>query len=196
MDLSVIISLVSLFGTIVIYILSKVYNLGEASKKIEYLEKSVDKLVSEMKDVREDMIRVQTVLTMKHKGVEEVFSIKHSPRMLNDLGSRMFMEMNGAGFLDQNKVFLFSKIDERAPQTALDVEEAAQWACSAFVNEPFYNPIKNFVYNCPLLKRDDGSEFEFTLGSAAFILGLKLRDLYLEAHPEFEQSIESAKEEA
>lgn len=186
MDWSLIIAIISLLGTLLGFIFSKVYKIWETSKKVEDLDKSVTQLLKDTKEVREDMIRVQTILVMKHKGIEDVFSVKHSPRMLNDLGTRMFLEMNGAEFLEKNKSFLFAKIEEQKPNTALDVENAAQWACSSSTNETFFNPVKDFVYLCPLLKKPDGTEFEFTLASAAFILGLKLRDLYIQEHPEFE----------
>lgn len=179
MDWSIVISIVSLIGTVSVFILGKVFKIYDALSKVETHEKKVEKLSEDVSCLHDNMIRVQTILSLKHKGMDGIFSEKNSPRTLTPLGIEMYNKMSGDEFLSNNKELLFRKISDRNPMTALDVEFASQWTCEASVNEAIFNPIKDFVYNCPMLKLEDGSEREFTLGDACFILGIKLRDLYL-----------------
>ncbi|MCM1078534.1 MAG: hypothetical protein NC344_09725 [Bacteroidales bacterium] len=74
------------------------------------------------------------------------------------------------------------------PKTALDVENAANYACAGYTDNEIFNGIKYIVYNAPSLtiKNDKGEErpYDLTLGDISYILSLPLRDMYLSEHPE------------
>lgn len=108
---------------------------------------------------------------------------KKSPRRLTEAGETVYNEINGGEFLNTHKDFLFEQIDLREPQCAYDVEEYAYMACLTSVNEPFFLPLKSYVYNAPEMMID-GNPHEITMSDVCSVLSTPLRDMYLEAHPE------------
>lgn len=158
---------------------------------VAVLKTDVTSLKDDMADVKADISAIKAVLIKKFPNAAEIFSMKKSPRILNELGEQLFSQINGEKFLNDNRKFFFSKIDERKPKTALDVEDAANIACSAFTEEDMFNDIKSFVYNAPSITIPDGNggsrSYDITLGDICYILSLPLRDMYLNEHPEIPQ---------
>lgn len=154
---------------------------------IDKLTASMEKLASGISEVKGDISVIKGILCVKFPDMKDMFSMKHSPRKLNPLGERVFKEIRGKQFLEDNKAFLFSKIDEMKPQTPLDVENAANAVCIVNTNNKIFNPIKDFVYNAPAIdvtdKDGNVTPYGVTLGDVCFILSLPLRDMYLEEHP-------------
>ena len=109
-------------------------------------------------------------------------------RRLNDIGEWVFNQVQGEKFLNNNKDFFFSKIDEMKPQTAYDVESSANYVCVVHTQNSIFNDIKMFVYNSPLVKIKDAEGIEhsrdLTLLDVCSVLSLPLRDMYLKEHPE------------
>ena len=184
------------------FIFSKVFGLGRFSQRFEEVDKRTEhasckahdeeltSLKSAVTSVKEDVVAIKSLLLMKHKGASALFSMKNSPRQLNELGSRLFSEIHGQDFIDRNKEFLFSKIDAFRPQTALDVENAAHMACTAYTDNAIFNDLKTFVYNSPSYKVTDaeGRErlYDLALSDVCFVISLPLRDMYLAEHPEIQ----------
>ena len=111
--------------------------------------KDIEELKADIQDVKLDMAAVKSLLVMKYKNVSPVFSQKRSPRQLNEIGLRLFADIDGKTFLEKNREFLFQKINGCNPHTALDVENAAYFACTAYTDNEIFNELKNFVYNAP-----------------------------------------------
>lgn len=157
-------------------------------KDIDDLKADMQGLKRDMQDVKIDMAAIKSLLMMKYKDIAPAFSQKRSPRQLNETGLRLFEDIDGKTFLEKNRDFFFMKIDECKPNTALDVENAAYFACMAYTDNEIFNGLKNFVYNSPsyLIKAEDGTErkYDLTLPDICFVLSLPLRDQYLSAHPE------------
>lgn len=116
--------------------------------------------------------------------IEEInkntFYMKASPRKLNPLGERVFAEIKGEEFLQSHKEELFRFITDEKPLVALDVEQNARLACASFIPTPDFNDFKDYVYNEPSFILDDGSSHDITVRDICNILGLRLRDMYLE----------------
>lgn len=151
---------------------------------VSVLKTDVSLLKNDMSEVKSDISAIKAVLIKKFPNAAEVYSMKKSPRRLNALGEKIFAQIDGKKFLNDNKEFFFSKIDERNPKTALDVEDAANIACSAFTDNDIFNYIKDFVYNAPSLSLSDENgesrKHDISLGDVCYILSLPLRDMYLE----------------
>ena len=151
-------------------------------------KEDIDVIKENMRTMRSDIVAIKSLLTMKHKDAASLFSIKNSPRQLNDMGKRVMGDMKGAEFLDAHKYFFFSLIDAYKPKTALDVENAAHAVCMASTDNDIFNGLKNFVYNSPsyMVKDANGQErpYDLSLSDVCFILSLPLRDMYLKEHPE------------
>ena len=182
------------------FIVNKAFGAGRFSHRIDEEDKrtanaacdlhgrDIDAMKSDMRTMKGDLVAIKSLLTMKHKDAASLFSVKNSPRKLNDIGKRVMDDMRGAEFLDAHKDFFFSLIDAYKPQTALDVENAAHAVCVASTNNDMFNGLKNFVYNAPsyIVKDANGQEkpYDLSLPDVCFILSLPLRDMYLKEHSE------------
>ena len=182
------------------FIVNKAFGAGRFSHRIDEVDKrtanaacdlhgrDIDAMKSDMRTMKGDLVAIKSLLTMKHKDAASLFSVKNSPRKLNDIGKRVMDDMRGAEFLDAHKDFFFSLIDAYKPQTALDVENAAHAVCVASTNNDMFNGLKNFVYNSPsyIVKDANGQEkpYDLSLPDVCFILSLPLRDMYLKEHSE------------
>ena len=187
MDIATIISLVTA-GIAILGVrgsfISIAVKAGRYSEKFDNIEKDRNELKSITADLKERLIRVEDILMLKHKGASDFFAAKHSPRVLNDLGEKIYEDMKGESFLVKNKELLYSKIKETEPKTAYDVENASENAIVSFLNDDLFNEIKVFVYNYPAVKKENGDEIEVSLGDAVGILALPLRDMYLNDNPD------------
>lgn len=182
------------------FISRKIYHLGRIFQRFEDLNTrtrnancdSHSKDIKEMKTIfsshDEDIKTIKEFLLITNKKASVLFSVKNSPRQLNEIGNKVFAEMQGEDFLNQNKEYLFSQIDGYNPKTALDVENSAHAVCMTSVDKEIFNGLKNFVYNSPSYKIIDreGKErmYDLAMSDICFILSLPLRDMYLEIHPE------------
>lgn len=139
-------------------------------------------------DIKEDFARIQMFLAMKNPKTINAFSMKHSPRQLNDKGIELYESINGEKFLNDNYDLFDVIISEKKPKTALDVEASALEALIMSLNLDIFNPIKNWVYNSAAvkLKKATGEEYDYslTINDICFILSLPLRNKYLDKHPE------------
>ena len=169
------------------------HRLEEVERKVcnaqcDIHQRDITQLGIDLKDIKNDVIAIKSILVIKHKNASDIFSMKNSPRVLNNNGLRLFAEIEGNNFLLANKDFFFQKMDEFRPKTALDVENAANIACTANTDNEIFNTIKNFVYNSPsiIITDKEGNEktYEVNLADICFILSIPLRDMYLKEHPE------------
>lgn len=164
---------------------------GTIFNRLEQVEKNLSETKHEVSKLHDSMITVKNILMDKVAGAGDLlYAERNSPRTLNELGEKLFNEMHGAEFIEKNKDKLFAEIDKRQPQTALDVERVSRIVCLELAEDSIFNPIKDFVYNCPMQKGKDkkGNEvdIDMTLDMACAILYLPLRDAYLAKHPELD----------
>lgn len=166
------------------FLFDKVFRIGKTSQRISSMEKNLD----EMKDAitklpcgmhHEDITKIKTILVEKYPKSYNVFSIKSSPRHLNDLGEKLYSKINGESFIIENKKVLFDYITNTRPLVALDVEQAANEACRSLLRTPAFNRLKDFVYNEPSWELQDGTKYDISVNDLCFVIGIKLRDKYL-----------------
>lgn len=151
-------------------------------------DRDIESIRENLKTASENLTKVTALLLLKYKDAGKLFSIKNSPRQLNELGKRVYSDIKGEEFLKANRDFLFSQIDSYHPKMALDVENAAHTVCVTSVENEIFNRLKDFVYNSPSYKITDaeGNErmYDLALSDVCFVLSLPLRDMYLAAHSE------------
>lgn len=174
------------------FILSKVFKMGQTSVHIDNIEKSVTKLENMTEHLpcnahHDDITKIKTVLVEKYPKSSSVFSMKSSPRKLNPTGEKLFAAINGEQFLKDNKERLFGYISDNSPLVALDVEQLSNAACLSLVSTPAFNSMKNYVYNEPTWTLPDGKQYDITINDICFVLGLRLRDMYLSEHPKLSE---------
>ena len=162
--------------------------IDETCDKIKSCETRVDKLDDLIIGMREDIAIIRTHLIEKDSKAAKVFSGKASPRKLNEIGLQMYKEFRGPTFLDKNQETLFRMIDEKKPQTALDVEKISLEVLYKCVENSIFNDVKILVYNSKTItiqEKDKGRiEYAITMNDICFIFSLELRDRYLSTHPE------------
>lgn len=138
----------------------------------------------------ENMYRLMIVRNQSNDLAMDINEVsqKHSPRILNENGEKLFNEVNGQDFLNENKNFLFGEIDVFEPKTALDVENISFNILRLKSTDERFNSIKNFVYNAPTREMVDSEgntqKKDVTLDMVLFVLSIPLRDMYLAEHPE------------
>ncbi|MGM9817697.1 MAG: hypothetical protein ACI30B_01785 [Paludibacteraceae bacterium] len=161
-------------------------------KKLEPIKSKMDAIPCDkhsdlFKQISEDIVQIKTFLMIKNPSAATAFSVKKSPRKLNDAGERLFEDISGKDFLEANKEFLLNEIEQKLPKTALDVETTASEVLFENLQNDIFNRLKNWVYNSPmrtLTINGEEKDYAVTIGDVCFVLSIPLRDMYLQNHPE------------
>lgn len=166
-------------------VLSKVFKLGKISQRIDEIEKNNNDIKNSISNLpcgnhHEDITKIKTILVEKYPKSVSVFSMKCSPRRLNEWGEKLYEKVGGKKFIEDNKTALFDYIKKSKPLVALDVEQASNAACQSLIPTPAFNRLKDFVYNEPSWDMPGTGKYDITVNDVCFVIGLKLRDLYLE----------------
>ncbi|MCC8020051.1 MAG: hypothetical protein LIO85_09815 [Rikenellaceae bacterium] len=183
----VIVAILLIVGIVLLnnYIRDKIRTVGESKERIDTIEAHIVSIDSNIEKINNLLTTVKTFLVAEIDKAKDVFSMKLSPRRLNPLGKEIYDEIKGERFLDENQDYFFARIEKKEPKTALDVETASlEVLISASENDDRFIPLKNFVYNYPSKRKDDGTIITISLSDICFVLSLPLRDRYLKAHPE------------
>lgn len=167
------------------FIFDKIFKVGKTAQRIDNIEGSVSEIKQSIggfpcNNHHEDITKIKTILIEKYPKAFSIFSMKCSPRRLNELGEKLYAKIHGDDFINRNKSVLFEFIKQTNPLVALDVEQAANAACFSLTNTPAFNDLKDFVYNEPTWELEDGSKYDITVNDLCFVIGLKLRDRYLD----------------
>lgn len=158
---------------------------------IAVLKNDVSSLKESIFGIKSDVSAIKSVIVQKFPKAITMITQKKSPRVLNELGQSIFKQVDGEELLNDNKEFFFKNIDRMNPKTALDVENAANYACIGYTDNDIFNGIKMYVYNAPsiIVEGQDGKKetYDLTLGDICYALSIPLRDMYLKEHPEIIQ---------
>ena len=176
----------------------------EINRKVETLPcaergKEIDSLHSFEKSFADMSERFDEVCKwlMKFDGSTiDTIAPKHSPRRMNSIGLEIFEETGARKALEDNMPALLSEMEKKSPETAYDVEDRAFEVLLSNLQEPMFIPIKNYLYSCPSRVRktgEDGKEVEvdLTMGLLIRLMSIRLRDAYLERHPELTEIAEN-----
>ena len=140
--------------------------------------------------IKEDLLQIKMFLMAKNPKTATMFSVKMSPRKLNEEGLKLLEEIHGDEFLAANSALFINAIQAKNPQTALDVEVSAHDVLIESLNSEIFNELKYWVYNSPTRQININGKVEdysVTLSDICFVLSLPLRDKYLVLHPEITQ---------
>jgi len=118
-------------------------------------------------------------------------ALRHSPLRLTTKGTDFLTNSGGKKLLDENIDFFISKLEATEPMTPYDVENNASNVVLECSSLPMFNPVKNFLYFTPKLGLNEKDE-EPTMFTVAYVMGLYLRDIYIEKHPEIMPEMEPA----
>lgn len=146
-------------------------------------------LIGEVKGQIDLLVKLATTTRTKPFVSAEIdYSEKHSPRKLNENGKKLFSDISGETFLEDNYSKFADEITKLSPKTALDVENFALAVLRASLNLDIFIPLKHWVYNEPtrIIERPNGEMVtaDVSMDDVLFVLSLPLRDKYLENHSE------------
>ena len=166
--------------------------IGSFEKTVATLEKTLEKLPcsereKEIQCIHDDVLSIKMFLAGKYKNAETIWGVKQSPTTLNENGATLYQNINGEKFLKENHDFFISKIEEKKPLTALDVETGAYEILIANTNRPIFNNLKYWVYESPsitLREDNETKKYIVNLYDVCYVLSIPLRDMYLQLHPE------------
>jgi hypothetical protein len=157
-------------------------NIGYSNNKFEKLPCTEHS--NNTNAIKEDIAIIRTFLIEKYSKSSPVFFKKNSPTSLNEMGEKLFNDINGDSFIKENKMFFINEIDKKEPKTPLDVEDYAKQVLLANLKNDIFNEIKNYVYNAPCIEvKNESGEIEkytITMQDICYILSIPLRDTYLE----------------
>jgi len=74
--------------------------------------------------------------------------------------------------------------------TPYDVEERSNSVIMGSTSSPIFNHIKNYLYFNPDTVELAGAAVEVSMFTVVYVMGLYLRDIYLEKHPELLPDLE------
>jgi hypothetical protein len=113
--------------------------------------------------------------------------ISKGPIQLSELGERILIAIGGREFIDNNLALLVKEMDIQGIKTALDAQTYAPIIISKISNQDSFNGIKNYAFKNPFYKEKNSSGEEISIpldmGTITNIMGIYLRDKYLEKHP-------------
>lgn len=119
------------------------------------------------------------------------YTKKASPRKLNTNGEKLYKDVKGDVFFQENEDFLLDEIGKLNPKTALDVENLSFAILRTHSDKDSFVGLKNWVYNAPVqaLETEDGrvEKKEVSLDDVLYVLSIPLRDKYLAKHPEIKE---------
>ncbi|MDO4707455.1 MAG: hypothetical protein Q4A61_03410 [Porphyromonadaceae bacterium] len=149
--------------------------------------------------IEEKLTRMDHVLSKisewvmkKDNDMIESISQKQSPRQLTPVGLILYEASGAKKLLEEHLEDLICALEKKKPQTAYDVEEQAYYVAYNKFNEPYFKPIKDFLYLAPdpyeVLNPETGQTEPVKLNiiTMSHIISLPLRDEYLKRHPELD----------
>jgi len=125
--------------------------------------------------------KIYDLLLLGNTGIGTSMGKSQSPTQLSDIGVKFFESCGTKELIEDHGSYYASVMQAQKPSTALDVEKLAFDTLFMDTASDKFIAIKNYLYNNP--------EFEgikVGLKDVCFVAGIKLRDIYLTAHPEID----------
>jgi len=132
-------------------------------EKVNHLEKEVEKLRTEMKEIRDKAIACETSLKER-----EPLTKRKSPVVLTDRGNKVLTDSKGNEFIDTNYTELKKAVEATNPQNSYDIQEASRKVVEGLKDDQRINQVKEYLFK-------EGMEFN----EIVEVLGIYLRDKIL-----------------
>lgn len=158
--------------------------LASVETKIDHLEGDIEEIKSDVKSLHTKVgklgvaaLEMQGIFKKAGAPIFQPLEISGgSPLKLTPYGEDVVKKVDGYRFIESNKDFLFVLVDKRQPKTAYDVQVYSRKVLEEILDNPIMNVAKSVSYKEPL-----------DIGIILNVLGIILRDKYLEAHSEIRE---------
>jgi hypothetical protein len=163
------------------------HRFTSTEKECASLVPKFDALQKSVNNIERSVNGLIIYLKAKDKEMDTSVFRSQSPIRLTSLGERILTESGGKQFVDENLSHLFNEIEKEELKSALDVENSAVSAILFSTNMDAFTRVKDYVFNNPIYKGPNDERVNLQLATVVNIIGIYLRDIYLEKHPQFLQ---------
>lgn len=154
----------------------KICDISDIKKKID------EEITPSLVKINSTSDRIARYLIMRD-ALDPIFFTSGSPIELNEFAIEI-LEISGAkNFVDSSLDFLCSRIKERNPKSALDIQQFAISVIFELVETEAFSKIKDFVYQNPKYKGHD-----IDIPVIINIATLYLRNEYFKKYPELKET--------
>ncbi|MBI3088210.1 MAG: hypothetical protein HYY91_04925 [Candidatus Omnitrophica bacterium] len=122
-----------------------IFRLGKISERFTTLERTVTGSESEIKSVRDMVIKITSAL-VANKTIEQGFITTHSPTVLTEIGVRMLQE---SGFMDVFRLQgqkILDAVEAKSPKLKYDAEEISIDVLLSMRDDPIMEPLKSYAF--------------------------------------------------
>ena len=167
--------------------------LREIGASNHSIASSIDTLNDTISSTNDMVIEMSKWISKKDTKMVDVLIRKNSPYVITGVGYKLLKDSGGEKVVDDNLEFFFNEVDKMNPKTPYEVEDQSINSMIKNIGNVIFNPIKQFVYYSPeeIKIVDPDTQKDVTIGistpSILNIMGIYLRDKYMEKHPEIEQ---------
>jgi hypothetical protein len=190
---------------VVTFIVAKAYvDWGHRVKRVEVevgkINTRLDSIDTRLNDITTSLNKLITAfnsliahLAAKDPTIRVSLFITRSPTELSEEGNKILVDSGGKAWVDHNEEMLMKDVETYINKlhnlpTALDVQTMSPAIVKMRSNSQEFRTIKDYIYNNPFYKASADAipdlNVPITLDSVANVIGLYLRNLYLEKHPE------------
>lgn len=143
--------------------------IGKKLQILDDLKDTINKIKCNLKVVSDVMI------SSPYIEIDPEKLQSYSPMGLTEKGLDFLKEkLNFVEIFENHQKDFFAVLDEEKPKSKYDVETIATKSVIYLFDKDYFQPIKNYIYNNP----------QESLNTIVAIIGVYIRDKYLEAHQE------------
>lgn len=148
--------------------------------------RTIDRITSTLNENKEMLVRLSKWAMKVDNSLIDSLSVKCSPMRMTKSGEHLYKLSGADKALDKMKEKLIEGIENASPRTEYDVEDLAYEMLIRNMGDIALDPVKRFVYYSPdkLHIDETGEDIRFDLYSILRLMGIRLRDIYLETHKE------------
>jgi hypothetical protein len=171
---------------------NKVNNLPCADHALQLKEiESLKQISSSTNDI---VVAMSRWIAGKDKSMIDTFIKKNSPYTITVMGLEMLEESGAKAAIDDNIDYFIGELEAIDPKTPYDVENQSINLVFRNMGNEIFNPVKNYIYYSPeTIERYDAEQgknrtIELSLPGLLNVMGVYVRDLYMQRHPEIEDA--------
>ena len=144
------------------------------------------KVINEFPNLKETLGKIDRGLTTLNQILLEktvitqsCYSNENSPRVINELGKQLFVESRASKLFQEINQELIAELESKKFDSLLELERSSLSVLIEKMNDPRFKDIQNFAFEHPTYQKQ-----ALTYMDILFVMSLKLRDVYIEKHPD------------
>ncbi|MDI9357789.1 MAG: hypothetical protein QM528_02450 [Phycisphaerales bacterium] len=151
--------------------------------KLTAIESSLANLSSSLANLSASFNSLVAYLSGKDNTMNVSIFVSKSPMELTPIGTEILELTGGKKYIDTNLPYLISEMEKEIFKSGLDVEIFSKNLLIREINSDGFTPIKNYIFNNPVYKKDDIT-VSLNLDIVIQIIGIYLRNQYFVKYPQ------------